>query len=233
MTTMTLTGSDVRLRDAVRRQLDWDPEVDDSAIGVSAQGSVVTLTGFVDTYAAKLHAERVAKHVRGVRAVANDITVRLKVERTDPDIAADVVRALKLQPIVPEGVQAAVHGGHVTLTGQVQLILQRDHAELVVRHIPGVAGVFNHIEVAPGVTQRDVRRRIVQALHRHADLDARHIAVTVDGDVVTLTGSVGSWMQYDAAERAAGCAPGVRRVDNRLLVVPAEPHELEPPDEIC
>jgi osmotically-inducible protein OsmY len=233
MTTATLTGTDVRLRNSVVRELDWDPEADDSAIGVSAKDGVVTLTGFIGSYAGKLAAERVAKRVRGVRAVANDITVRLKVARTDPEIAADAIRALRLRPEIPESVQVAVHQAHVTLTGKVEWLLQKTYAELAVEHIPGVRGVLNHIEVSPKTTLRDVRRRIVQALHRNADLDARHIDVKVSGDGVTLTGTVGSWSQRDAAERGAGSAPGIRTVDNRIAVVPVEPHEIEPPDEIC
>ena len=234
MTTASLTGTDVRLRDAIIRQLDWDPEVDNSAIGVAAKGSVVTLTGFIDSYAGKLAAERAVKRIRGVRAVANDVVVRLKVDRTDADIATDAARALKLRPGIPESVQAVVHTGHVTLTGKVEWLVQKEHAEEVVRHIRGVRGVLNHIDVSPKTTERDVRRRIVQALHRNADVDARHIDVAVgDDDVVILTGTVGSWSQRDAAERAAGSAPGLRNVDNRIIVEPSEPYELEPPDEIC
>ncbi|HWV93353.1 MAG TPA: BON domain-containing protein, partial [Vicinamibacterales bacterium] len=115
MATVSITGTDIRLRGAVVRQLDWDPEVDASAIGVSADEGVVTLTGFVDSYADKLAAERVAKRVRGVRAVANDITVRLMVDRTDSDIAHDAAQALKLRPALADTVQVAVHRGHVTL----------------------------------------------------------------------------------------------------------------------
>ena len=233
MTTASLTGTDVRLRDAVVRQLDWDPEVDDSAIGVTAKEGVVTLTGFINSYAGKLAAERVVKRVRGVRAVANDITVRLMVDRTDADIASDAVRALKLRPRIPENVQVIVRNGQVTLTGKVEWLLQKEQAEEAVRHVPGVIGVLNHIDVAPKTTQRDVRRRIMQALHRNADLDARHIELTVSDDVVSLTGTVRSWLQRDAAERAAGSAPGIRRVDNQIIVVPPEPYEFEPPDEIC
>lgn len=232
MTTASLTGTDVRLRNFVTRELDWDPEVDASAIGVAAKDGVVTLTGFIDSYAGKLAAERVAKRVRGVRAVANDITVRLKVDRTDTDLAADGARALKLRPDIPESVQVIVHGGHVTLTGKVEWLLQKERAEAAVRHIRGVRGVLNHIDVSPKTTQRDVRRRIVESLHRNADFDARHINVVAADDVVTLTGTVGSWPQRDAAERAAGSAPGIRRVDNQILVVPPEPHEFEPPSDI-
>lgn len=233
MTTASLTGADVRLRDSVIRELDWDSEVDDSAIGVTARDGVVTLTGFIDSYAGKLAAERVAQRVRGVRAIANDIIVRVKVDVTNTDIAAAAALALKLRPGIPPNVQAAVHDGHVTLTGHVEWLHQKEQAEVAVRHIAGVRGVLNHIDVTPQTVQRDVRRRIVQSLHRNADLDARHIEVTVSGDVVTLTGTVGSWSQREAAERGAGSAPGIRRVDDQIRVVPPEPHEFEPPDEIC
>jgi len=232
MTTASLTGADVRLRDSVIRELDWDSEVDDSAIGVAARDGVVTLTGFIDSYAGKLAAERVVKRVRGVRAVANDIVVRMKVDVTDTDIAAAAALTFKLRPGIPSNVQAAVHDGHVTLTGHVEWLHQKEQAEASVRHIGGVRGVLNHIEVTPKTAQRDVRRRIVQSLHRNANLDARHIDITVTGDVVTLTGTVGSWSQRDAAERGAGSAPGIRRLDNQIRVVPPEPHEFEPPDEI-
>ncbi|MET0211505.1 MAG: BON domain-containing protein [Vicinamibacterales bacterium] len=234
MTTASLTGTDVRLRDAIIRQLDWDPEVDDSAVGVAAKDGTVTLTGYIDSYAGKLAAERAVKRVRGVRAVANDIVVRVKVDRTDADIAADAARALKLHPGISETIQATVHNGHVTLTGRVEWLVQRDRAEEVVQHIRSVRGIQNHIEVSPKTTQRDVRRRIVQTLHHNAELDARLIDVAIgDDDAVILTGTVRSWSQRDAAERAAGSAPGIRRVDNRLIVETPEPYEVEPPDEIC
>jgi len=235
MTTASLTGTDLRLRNAVVRELDWDPAVDSSAIGVTAKDGVIALTGFIDTYAAKLGAERVAKRVRGVRAIANDIVVRVKVARTDPDIAADAVRALADRPEIPRSVQVAVHQGHVTLTGPVEWLLQKSYAEQALEHIPGVLGVFNHIEVSPRTERQSVRRRIVQALHRNADLDAGQIDVQVSGDVVTLTGIVGSWSQRDAAERGAGSAPGIRIVDNQIVVVPVPPVEpalLAAPDVI-
>jgi osmotically-inducible protein OsmY len=233
MTTAALTGADVRLRNTVIRELDWDPQVDDSAIGVTAKDGVATLTGFIDSYAGKLAAERVVKRVRGVRAVANDIIVRLKVDVTDSDIASAAAVALEFRPHIPPNVQATVHDGHVTLTGHVEWLHQKAQAEAAVRHVGGVRGVLNHIVVTPQTVQRDVRRRIVQSLHRNADLDARHIEVAVTDDIVTLTGTVGSWSQREVAERGAGSAPGIRQVDNQIRVVPQEPHEFEPPDEIC
>ena len=228
---MSLTETDVRVREEVRRQLDWDPDVDNSAVGVVAKNGVVTLTGFIDSYAGKLAAERAAKRVRGVRAVANDIEVRLKLDRTDVDIARDVARALELRLGVPDTVQAVVHNGHVTLTGKVSWIAQKKNAERAVRHIRGVKGVFERIEVTPERTEHDVRRRIVEALHRTADVDARHISLGIAGDVAVLTGTVGSWTQRDAAERAAADAPGIRWVDNRIVVEP--PEHRGDGDEIC
>ena len=150
MTTANLTPSDIRLRDAVMRQLAWDPEVDASAVGVSATEGTVTLTGYIDTYAGKLAAERAAKRVVGVRAVANDIDVRLRLERTDTDIAQDSARALRLLSTIPDGVQAAVHNGRVTLTGTVHWLFQKESAEQAVRHIRGVRNVISYVNVAPG-----------------------------------------------------------------------------------
>jgi osmotically-inducible protein OsmY len=200
------------------RQLDWDPEVDASAVGVAARHGTVTLSGFTDTYSGKLAAERAAKRVRGVRAVANDIEVRLRLERTDADIAQDAARALELRSTIPDAVQAVVHQGRVTLTGRVELLHQKKSAEWAVRHVRGVRGVFNHITVEPRVAARDVRHQIVKALHHNADVDARHITVTVSGDTATLTGSVGTWLQRESAERAATCAPGIAHVDNQIAV---------------
>ena len=231
MTTTNLTEADRRVRESVTRQLDWDPEVEDSAVGVAAHGGAVTLTGYIDSYAGKLAAERAAKRVHGVRAVANDIEVRLKLGRTDEDIARDAARALALHSGVPESVQAAVHSGHVTLTGMVNWIVQKERAEKAVRHIQGVHGVRNHIDVRPHAAERDVRHRIVAALHRNADLDARHISVAVAGAVATLSGTVRTWLQRDAAGQAAAHAPGITEVDNRIVVEP--PGRPEVLEEIC
>jgi osmotically-inducible protein OsmY len=222
MSTATMSDKDVRLRDHVREQLEWDPEVDASALGVAARDGSVTLTGYIDSYAGKLAAERVAKRVRGVRAVANDIEVRLKLGRTDADIARDAAHALDLYASIPRGVQAAVHDGHVTLTGGVTWLFQKKHAENVVRHIRGVRGVFNHLTVAPRAVERDVHQRISAALHRDATLDARRIGISVDGDKATLSGTVRTWVERDSAERAAAGAPGIAAVVNGITIEPVD-----------
>jgi len=218
MTAIGLTDTDISMKDAVMRQLDWDPEVDSTAVGVTAKDGAVTLTGYIGTYIGKLAAERAAKRVRGVRAVANDIEVRLRLERVDSDIAADIVRALDLYSRIPETVQAAVHHGHVTLTGQVNWMYQKRDAEKAIRHLRGVRDVVNRIVIAPQAVERDVRHRIVEALHRNANLDSRHITVSVSGDTATLTGVVGSWLQRESAERAAFDALGIARVENKIAV---------------
>jgi osmotically-inducible protein OsmY len=228
MSTISLTDLDMQLRDHVVRQLDWDPEVDAGGVGVTAKNGAVTLTGSIDTYAGKLAAERAAKRVRGVRAVANDLEVRLKLGRTDADIARDAVRALELHGSVPATIQAVVHDAHITLTGRAAWHYQARDAEKAVRHIRGVRGVFNHIEVAGGAVARDVRHRITEALHRSADLDARHVTITVSGSVATLTGSVSTWRQREIAEHAAAAAPGVTSVKNDIFVEP-----LGTIDELC
>jgi osmotically-inducible protein OsmY len=231
MSTASLTDTDVRVRDAVLRQLEWDPEVDAARIGVAAKDGAVTLTGYIDSYSGKLAAERAAKRVRGVRAVANDVQVRLALERTDADIAADVVTALRLRSTIPASVQAAVHSGQVTLTGTVDSLFHSREADKAVRHIRGVRSVINRLAVAPRAVERDVRHRIVQALHRNADIDARNITVAISGDTAILTGSVASWLQRDSAERAAADALGVAHVETRIVV---QPHTLDAvPDEMC
>jgi osmotically-inducible protein OsmY len=149
--------------------------------------------------------------------------------RTDSDIAADAVQALDLRESVPENVQAIVHNGHITLTGKVGFLYQAREAEKAVRYIKGIRGIFNHIEVASGSVVRDVRHRINEALHRSADIDSRRISVEVQDDVATLRGTVSTWLQYEAAERAAIAAPGVTRVDNRIVVEPADAAV----DELC
>lgn len=220
MSTATLTQTDLQLRDAVLRQLQWDPEVEADAVGVSAEEGAVTLSGFINSYAGKLAAERAAKRVRGVRAVANELEVRLRHDRTDDEIARDAARALAMRHGVPESVQAVVHHGQVTLTGNVSTLFQRVAAEVALRHIRGVTEIINRIAVTPVAAYRDVRHRITEALHRIADVNARHVNIVVKGSMVTLTGQVTSWMQRDAVEHAAASAPGITAVDNLIEVRP-------------
>lgn len=226
MSTATLTEQDLELRAAVVEQLEWDPAVDAGGIGVTTHEGAVTLTGFINTYAGKLAAERAAKRVRGVRAVANDLDVKLVSGRTDADIAADAAAMLRMHSDIPQGVQAVVHHGVLRLSGAVPWYYLYLEAEKTVRHIRGVRQVINDIAIAPQAAGRDLRRRIAQALHRHATLDARRIDVSVSDNVARLTGIATSWQQRQAAERAAYDAPGITMVDNQIVVEPPDSGEV-------
>ncbi|HEX8027619.1 MAG TPA: BON domain-containing protein [Vicinamibacterales bacterium] len=229
MSTATLTDQDRKLRNAVLEQLEWDPAVDASGVGVTAYAGAVALTGSINTYAGKLAAERAARQVRGVRAVANDLEVALIAGQTDADIAADAAAVLRLHDAIPQGVQATVHHGQLRLTGTVPWHYLYIEAERAVRHIRGVRQVINDITIAPPAAGRDLKHRIAQALYRNAGLDAKRIEVTVSDHIARLTGTATSWQQRQAAERAAYDAPGITIVDNQVVV--------EPPDgdncEIC
>jgi osmotically-inducible protein OsmY len=233
MTTALLTEHDLRTRKFVTQQLEWDPAVDASAIGVAARDGAVTLTGYVNSYAEKLAAERAAKRVHGVRAVANDIEVRLTVGRTDADIAADVAIGLRIRSSIPQSVQAAVHHGHVTLTGTVAWLYQKTLAEKTAGRIAGVRHVVNRIAVLPRAGERDVKKRILQALHRLAEVDARRLTVNVADGVVHLSGTVQTWAERNAAADAAAAAAGIIMVDNQLVVEPRPRPLDEVPDEMC
>ena len=220
MGTSLLWQTDAQLHDSVQRQLEWDPEIDASDVAVIASDGVITLTGIVHSYAAKLAAERSVKRVRGVRAVANDVQVALRSERTDPDIAKDAVHALRVHTSVPNNVIVTVRHGFMTLEGTVEWMFQKAAAESAVVHLDGVKGVSNLIQVKPSASAGRIKADIDDALRRSAEVDAQHVRVSVDGPIVTLSGQVRSWCEKQEAERAAWAAPGVTHVENLMVVAP-------------
>lgn len=213
---------DRQLRDAVLKQLEWDPQVTSKDIGVTAADNVVTLTGFAHHYSEKYAAEKAAKAVYGVRAVANDIEVKLGAARSDPEIARDLAQATRLDVALPvNGVKTTVQDGFVTLEGTVEWNFQRARIEAASRNVPGVRGVMNHIVITQKpVSTVEVLHKIEDALRRNAEVDARRITVSAKEGQVHLYGSVRSWIEREEAERAAWAAPGVSDVIDHISVMP-------------
>ena len=215
--------SDYEIELDVKDELQWDPNLDATDIAVSVKKGVVTLAGFVRSYADKYEAESAAKRVAGVLGVANDIEVRMPSvdERPDPEIARDAVAAIKSQlPISSEHIKVVVKNGWVTLEGKVEWQYQKNTAENAVRRIKGVKGVSNLIQLKPRAQPSEIKRKIQEAFRRNAEIDANRITVEANGSEVILKGAVRSWIEREEAERAAWAAPGVTKVEDRIVVSP-------------
>ena len=215
--------SDMDLRRDVLDELEWEPSIDAAEIGVTAHDGVVTLTGDVKSYTEKMTAERVTKRIQGVRAIANDIEVRLPgtAERTDSDIARAAVDALKWRTLVPVGrIKVSVSNGWITLEGEADWQYEKDAAFEAVHHLVGVKGVTNLIALKPRASATEVKSRIEAAFRRSAELDAQKVRVETRDGKVTLRGDVQSWSERQEAERTAWAAPGVIQVENLIAIVP-------------
>jgi osmotically-inducible protein OsmY len=212
---------DDQLRQMVIDELEWEPRIDAAHIGVACRGGIITLSGHVTSYAERMSAERAARRVRDVKALAIELDVRLPSDRktADDEIAARAVKILKWDTIVPdERISIDVEKGVVTLAGTVEWQFQKDEAEFDIRKLGGVKMIINDIVVKPQVRVADVRDGIRRALERNADLDASRITVTVQNDKVILDGKVGAWIEREIAERAAWSAPGVAMVEDRIAI---------------
>jgi osmotically-inducible protein OsmY len=215
--------TDDNLAQSVRSAFEWEPSLDASDIAVSVERSIVTLRGYVGSFAQKVMAEQAALRVYGVRAVANDIDVHALsgFQRTDTEIAQAAVAALTWNTMVPnDRVTVTIADGWLTLNGMVDWQYQREAAARTVRDLRGVKGVANHIVLQAQAQGIDVGGKIEAALKRAALIDARRIRVTANDGTVILSGSVHSWAERRQAERAAWAAPGVTQVEDRLAVIP-------------
>ena len=213
--------TDAEIRKNVEAELSFEPSINASEIGVAVKDGIVTLTGRVDSYWEKIAAEEAAARVAGVKAVANELEIRLPFssERTDEDIARAAVNRLEWTITVPKDrIKVKVSKGWVTLEGEVDWQFQKNAAAEAVRNLVGIKGVINHIMVKERPSTAEVKAKIEEALKRSAEVDASHITVETEGDKVILKGTVRSWFEREEAERAAWRAPGVRKVDNRIVV---------------
>lgn len=221
---MKMVMSDKTMREAVTTELEWDPKVNLTHIGVSAKDGAIALTGHVTSYPQKYAAVRAAERVYGVRAVADEIEVRLpsSVKHDDAEIAEEIARERRWHTLIPDSLEAEVRKGYVTLRGEVDWSFQRNEAVRAIRHLAGVRGVSNLITVKPHAKPKvaDVERRVEAAIERMADLDARSIWVTTSNGTVRLHGHVHSFAERRIAEHAAEAAPGVTMVENDLVVTP-------------
>ena len=216
--------SDLELQGHVLDELEFEPSVNAAHIGVIANKGVVTLTGFVMSYAEKLAAERAARRVRGVKAIAEEIEVRLPsdIKHADDEIAARAVNILKWQVGLPaDRITVKVERGIVTLSGEVEWRFQKTDAEAAIHKLTGVVTVINQIRLAAAAHAHEVREKIQKALQRSAELEALGITVQTDGGKVVLTGKVRAWYERDLAEQAAWSAPGVTAVEDHLMVEPS------------
>jgi osmotically-inducible protein OsmY len=213
--------TDADIRRDVEAELRWDPSIDDRKIGVIVHDGVVTLTGEVSHYSGRWVAEDIAKRVGGVRAIANEIQVKLPLTgvRNDTEIAEAAANALRWHVATTSmQIKPVVKDGWITLSGEVQWGFQKKATENAVRNLIGVKGVSNNIHVASKLKAEDVKQKIEEAFKRNALLEARGIEVKVDNATVVLQGHVHTWQEHEDAARAAWAAPGVANVENRLAL---------------
>ena len=216
--------SEHQLRQDVLDELDFEPSVNAAHIGVGVNGGVVTLTGFVSSYREKLAAERAVRRVKGVKAIAEEIEVRLPSDKktADDEIAGRAVDILKWRVGFPaERIAVKVEKGVVTLTGDVDWQFQKTEAGAAVHHLSGVVSVVNLVQVRTTVHDSEVKEKIQNALRRSAELDASRITVHAEGSgKVVLSGKVHAWYERELAEQAAWAAPGVTAVVDHILIEP-------------
>lgn len=213
--------NDLSLRKSILEELEFLPDIDAANIGVAVDKGVVTLTGHVTNYAQKVRVERAVKAVKGVRALAEEIQVRLNkgAGTADDTIANRALNIIDWSADIPQGAaKVIVENGWVSLEGQVDWQYQKEAVERAVRKLSGVVGVDNRLTLRPQVDVLDIQQRIEEALKRNAEVDAKGIHIKVEGSVVKLEGRVHLWRERKIAERAAWSVPGVNKVEDHLLL---------------
>jgi osmotically-inducible protein OsmY len=212
--------TDVALQDSVLAELAWEPSVTAPHIGVTARDGVITLSGHVKRFAEKQAAQSAALRVKGVKAVAEEIEVKLPfdVKRSDDDIARAAIDRLNWDSTLPQdAVKVTVQEGWVTLTGEVEWRFEHDAAADDVRQLWGVMGVSNQIKLKSNVNTTNLSGDISKALHR-SSFNADGIKVAAEGGRITLNGHVNSWSARELAGSTAWAAPGATDVQNYLII---------------
>jgi osmotically-inducible protein OsmY len=201
-------------------ELEYDPAVDAEDIGVVVDSGVVTLYGHVKSFTQRMAAERAAQRCEGVRAIANEIVVRLPGDApADDDIATRAAQIIAWDPFVlGDGINLRVQHGHIDLEGEVQWRFQKLRASKLLEHLDGVIGVHNHLRIKPVARTKDVKERIETALQRSFHHGARSVYIVVADEKVILTGKVKSLAERKLVENTAWKAPGVEEVVNALRV---------------
>ena len=213
--------TDAQLKKDVLAELNWEPSVNATKIGVEVSDGVVTLAGHVDSYGEKWHAERAAQRVGGVKALAveMDVTIPGSAERTDTDIAHSAEQALQWVSYIPkDAIKIQVEKGWITLSGKVDWDYQRQNASSALRYLVGVKGVTDNVELKSRTSSTGVRAGIEAALKRYSDAEGQDISVDVQDGDVTLTGTVHSLWARELARESAWNSPGVRHVIDNLNV---------------
>lgn len=212
--------NDSDLKSDVYEEFDFDPALNSSLIGINVNHGLVTLTGSVPTYWQKMRADDDARLVYGVRSVANylDVDVPNTYYRDDDEIANAARAALAWHSDLPDSIMVTVDNGWLTLSGKVDWDFQRQEAEDAVEDLSGVKGVFNNITLIQRPTVADVQKKIKGELQRTIAEEAENINVATSDGTVTLSGSVSSWSEDEAARRASWAVPGVTDVVDNLVV---------------
>ncbi|MDP9080759.1 MAG: BON domain-containing protein [Bacteroidota bacterium] len=213
--------TDIQIQKDVMDELKWQPFLNSSEIGVAVKNGIVTLSGIVDSFSKKLSAERAAKKVTGVKAIAEDIQIGVSpaYRKTDAEIAEAVFNALKWHSAVPEEkIKIKVEDGIVTLEGELQWEYQRANARTAIQNLSGVRSVINLISIKPKLNPFELEQKITAAFRRNATVDAGRVNVSTIGNKVILTGTVRSFAESEDAEDVAWAAPGVYQVENNLAI---------------
>jgi osmotically-inducible protein OsmY len=213
--------TDFQIQKDVTEELRWEPFLSSSEIGVAVKNGIVTLSGQVDSYSKKITAEKAAKRVSGVKAVAEDIQVGISPGffKTDTEIAEAVLNALRWNSAVQdEKIKIKVEDGNVKLEGEVEWEFQRSSIRTAIENLAGVRSVINLINVKPRITPSEIQQKIKAAFQRSATIDAGKIAAEVFGSKVILRGHVRSFAEKEDAEVAAWNAPGITNVESKLEI---------------